>query len=212
MTSNEEVSGTCNANGWRSTRNRTKHVNPTLSDEGQLLSRTKNDQRSVNQQKQNSMVRRDNGSGSRNLLGGVYHGRNENGQSAAVSTFTKRQKHNSASSNHSETSTSVDSEIMFLGSSVEPSNSRSTSSRNSHRILNPIIEINEFSPEVRRGSCNRLHSTSNSDLHAREMQLEADEMLARELQEQLYNEAPGVGNAEVCNINFIPISIYQVRD
>lgn len=212
LTSNEEVSGTCNVNGWRSTRNRTKQVNPSLSDQGQLLSRTQNDQSSVNLQNENSMVRRDNGSGSRNRPGDVYHVCNENGLSAAARTSSKRQKHNSASSNHSETSTSVDSEIMFLGSSVEPSNSRSTRSRNSHNILNPIIEIEEFSPAIRRGSRNRLHGTSNSDSHAREIQLEADEMLARELQEKLYNEVPGVGNGEVRNISFIPISIYQLTD
>ncbi|KAF7113345.1 hypothetical protein RHSIM_RhsimUnG0135700 [Rhododendron simsii] len=187
LTSNEEVSGTCNANGWRSTRNRSKQVNPSLSDQGQLLSRTQNDQSSVNLQNENSMERRDNGSGSRNWPG----------PSAAARTSSKRQKHNSASSNHSETSTSLDSEIMFLGSSVEPSNSRSTRSRNSHSILNPIIEIEESPPVIRRGSRNRLHGTSNSDSHAREIQLEADEMLARELQEKLYNEAPGVGNGEI---------------
>lgn len=197
LTSNEEVSGTSNANGWRSTRNRTKDVNPPLSDLGQLLSRTKSDPRSVSQQNENSMARRGNGSASRNRLGDGYHVGNGYGCSAAASTFIKRQKHNSDSSNHGEASTSVDSDIMFLGSSLEPSNSRSTSSRNSRSILNPIIEIEEFSPELRSGSRNRLHSTSDSDSNARERQLEADEMLARELQEQLYNEAPGGGNGEI---------------
>lgn len=156
------------------------------------------------------MARRGNGSASRNRLGDVYHVDNGNECSAAASTSIKRQKHNSASSNHGEASTSVDSDIMFLGSSLEPSNSRSTSSRNSRSILNPIIEIEEFSPELRSGSRNRLHSTSDSDSNARERQLEADEMLARELQEQLYNEAPGGGNGEVRNINFISIFIYKL--
>lgn len=117
----------------------------------------------------------------------------------------KRQKQGSASSTNGECSTSnfYDSEIVCLGSSVEPSNSRSTRdpNRNGLGVLDPVIEIDEFSPEVRDNCSRNIGCSSNDDSDARARQLEADEMLARELQEELYNEVPGVGVAvgQVCS-------------
>ncbi|KAM7488550.1 hypothetical protein LguiB_026034 [Lonicera macranthoides] len=108
----------------------------------------------------------------------------------------KRQKQGSASNTNGECSTSNfdDSEIVCLGSSVEPSNSRSTRdpNRNGLGVLDPVIEIDEFSPEVRENCSRNIGCSSNDDSDARARQLEADEMLARELQEELYNEVPGV--------------------
>ncbi|KAL7219951.1 hypothetical protein ACSBR2_012917 [Camellia fascicularis] len=235
---NEEASGTSNSSGdavrcfegisgWRSTRNRTKKINVPLSNEGQHVSKTKDDPCFVNQQNENQVLRRYNGNGSSNRMGTDYH-EDQNAVSfqhgsastaaqgmsslmlqsdqvsgcrAPTSTLVKRQRQGSASSNHggSSTSASLDSEIVFFGSSGEPSNSRSTRNQNGHgpSILDPVIEIDEFSPEMRHIGSHNIGSGSNDDSDARARQVEADEMLARELQEQLYNEAPGVGDGEI---------------
>ncbi|KAL0368557.1 UNVERIFIED_CONTAM: hypothetical protein Scaly_1074600 [Sesamum calycinum] len=109
---------------------------------------------------------------------GVRAGR-LNGPHSAASTLIKRQKQGSTSSNCGECSTSVsdDPEVMFLSSSAKVSSSRATFGSVSD--LQPIIEVDEFSPQPRR---------NDHDEDARARQVEADEMLARELQEQLYNE------------------------
>lgn len=120
----------------------------------------------------------------------------------------KRQKQGSTSSTNGECSTSNfdDSELVCLGSSGEPSNSRSTRdlNRSGLGVLEPIIEIDELSPEIRDNSSCNIGCSSNDDSDVRARQLEVDEMLARELQEELYNEVPGVGVAvgEVCS--FLP--------
>ncbi|KAL0388263.1 UNVERIFIED_CONTAM: hypothetical protein Sradi_2708100 [Sesamum radiatum] len=106
------------------------------------------------------------------------------GHCSVVTTLTTKQKQGSTSRTLGKCSTSVsgDPEVVFLSSSAGPSNSRSTSSimENSQ----PIIEVSEFSPELGRNS---------HDEDARFRQVEADEVLARELQEQFYNEVPILG-------------------
>ncbi|CAL5416629.1 unnamed protein product [Camellia sinensis] len=228
-TYNEESSGTSNASeglgGWRSTHNHAQKINLPLSDEGQPLSRTKDAPFFVNQQHKNRMMRRDKGNGSSNRIDyhddqnaiSFQHGSaptvsraaarpvsqsdQVKGRRTVASTLIKRQKQGSASSNRGETSTStsVDSEIVFLGSLGEPSNSRSTRNPSGHaaRILDPVIELDESSPEIRHSGSHNVGRSSNVDSDTRARQLEADEMLARELQEQLYNEGLGVGGGEI---------------
>uniref|UniRef100_A0A5B7BXQ2 RING-type domain-containing protein n=1 Tax=Davidia involucrata TaxID=16924 RepID=A0A5B7BXQ2_DAVIN len=220
--------------GWRSTRNRTKKIELPSYDEGQHLSSRKDDLCFVDQHHENGVVRRDNGHGSSNWTDNEYpkdrdavscqhvsappaaqsasHIMSRLGQfdesRHAAKTLIKRQKQGSSSSNHGKFSKSGidDSEIMFLGSSGEPSNSRSTrnlflgnrSTRNQHHglgISDPVIEIDEFSPGIRQTGSHNVNCSSN-DSDARARQVEADEMLARELQEQLYNEMPGVGEID----------------
>ncbi|KAL0349101.1 UNVERIFIED_CONTAM: hypothetical protein Sangu_1137900 [Sesamum angustifolium] len=110
------------------------------------------------------------------------------GHCSVVTTLTTKQKQGSTSRTLGKCSTSVsgDPEVVFLSSSAGPSNSRSTSSimENSQ----PIIEVSEFSPELGRNS---------HDEDARFRQVEADEVLARELQEQIYNEVPILGVGQV---------------
>lgn len=125
------------------------------------------------------------------------------GHRGAARTLMKRQKQGSTSSNHGQSSTSaaVDSEIMFLASSKEPLPSRSTRNQrdNGPRILDldhPVIEVDEFSPEVRHYVSHNRDAGSNDGSDDRARQVEADEMLARELQEQLYHEVPGVEDDE----------------
>ncbi|OVA01574.1 zinc finger protein [Macleaya cordata] len=126
----------------------------------------------------------------------------ENGRRGRVNKITKRpRKHSLAPSNLSECSTSDfdDSEIAYLCSSGERATARSTRSRDPHHsgISGPIIEIDELSPEIR---CRKPEDTGqmvNGNSDARSRQMEADEILARQLQEQFYHELPpGVGGGE----------------
>ncbi|KAL0456833.1 UNVERIFIED_CONTAM: hypothetical protein Slati_1022500 [Sesamum latifolium] len=120
------------------------------------------------------------------------HPRAQSGQLAGhcsvVTTLTTKQKQGSTSRTLGKCSTSVsgDPQAVFLSSSAGPSNSRSTSS--SMENSQPIIEVGEFSPELGR---------SSHDEDARFRQVEADEVLARELQEQFYNEVPILGVGQV---------------
>ncbi|KAM7466145.1 hypothetical protein LguiB_013707 [Lonicera macranthoides] len=65
----------------------------------------------------------------------------------------------------------------------------SNSSNHGLRILDTAIEVDEFSPKIR--------NTGNDASDFRARQIEADEILARELQEELYNEVPVVGVDEI---------------
>ncbi|XP_059651927.1 uncharacterized protein LOC132299382 [Cornus florida] len=200
--------------GWRSTRNRTKKTSLPLSDEVRHLSRREDDPGFLYQHHENKTERRENGNGNGNGNGNsnrtIGECSNDQNVSCGISqlcqsdehrhaalTFIKRQKQGSTSSNHGDCSTSGtdDAENLFLGSSGEPSNSRSSRNQSHHGvdILNPVIEIDEFSPGIRNGGSRNIGCSSNDDSDARARQVEADEMLAHELQEQLYNEVPGVG-------------------
>ncbi|KAL2530231.1 uncharacterized protein Fot_22832 [Forsythia ovata] len=195
---------------WRSTHNRTRKVNLRSSEEG-FLSREIDASQCAQKHHENTFSRKETGSSvaingdyprhpdlvssqhvpTQPVRETVSHPRPRlgqfNGHRSAANTLMKRQKQGSISSSSGEgsASTNDDPEILFLSSPGEPSNSRSTSSGVGR--LQSIIEIDD-SPELKRDA-------SNED--ARVRQLEADEMLARELQEQLYNEMPVLGVGEV---------------
>ncbi|KAK3187806.1 hypothetical protein Dsin_027367 [Dipteronia sinensis] len=113
-------------------------------------------------------------------------------------TVTKRQKkHELTSRNRGQSSRMVsdDSEIQFLGSSGEscrPGSSTIQSHQN-HRI----VEIDELSPDMRHGNSQGVVCINDDDSAARARQVEADEMLALRLQEQLYHELPAFGGDEI---------------
>ncbi|CAL0333554.1 unnamed protein product [Lupinus luteus] len=94
-----------------------------------------------------------------------------------VST-TRQRKRGSASG--SRNGSSYNSEIMFLGSSGE-------SSRSSRR---PVLssEVVELLSEPRSSNRISLFDNENNSSDSRTQQVEADEILARELQEQLYRD------------------------
>lgn len=102
--------------------------------------------------------------------------------------------------NHGEGSTldNGDSDIMFLGSSVTSESSKSSRilRPQSQGMLRPVIEVDELSPAA-GPSDPQVVNSMNDESEARARQLEADEMLARELQEQLYHEMPAFGGGEV---------------
>ncbi|XP_042451796.1 uncharacterized protein LOC122036513 isoform X1 [Zingiber officinale] len=74
-------------------------------------------------------------------------------------------------------------EVSYLGTSCQPLKSRTTGTHSSRQrgiILGPVIEVDE------------LHSpgsSSSDSSSAKARQIESDELLAQQLQEQLYNES-----------------------
>lgn len=103
-----------------------------------------------------------------------------NGLRPASDTLLKRQKQGSRLSSHGECSASVSDDLVRSSSNLR--------SGSSNTNMPQIIEVDESSPQVRRDTHNEV---------ARARQLEADELMARELQEQYYNEPPAFGIEEV---------------
>ncbi|XP_039001951.1 uncharacterized protein LOC120128322 isoform X1 [Hibiscus syriacus] len=96
-------------------------------------------------------------------------------------------KHVLTSINNGESSrvtTPNDPDIVFLGSSSESSRSRSSIT---HIMEHPdVMDLDKS--EMRGINANHMDSMNDEETEAKARQLEADEMLARELQEQLYHE------------------------
>lgn len=203
--------------GWRSTRSRSKKTGHFLAERAGHLSDVES---FVTQQHENRGERRDVGSGidhktpcdftkDRDVAGTASRIVSEADHIAephrAANTLSRRQKkHKLTSKNPGECSTSVseDSDIVFLGSSWESLNSRSFRDRNRQPrgSLHQVIEVDELSPEMTQLSppiSGGLECMDNDNSDARARQLEADELLARELQEQLYQEIPVVGGSVV---------------
>lgn len=198
--------------GWRSTRDRTREINRSSPGKECYLIRERDAPKYSSQHHQNRLERRGKGisvaSGddyskdpsfiasehvrTQPLMESASHPRARlgrlNGPRSAADTLIKRQKQGSTSSSYGECSTSVsdDPEVVLLSSSAEAANPKSTSSNVDN--LQQIIEVDELSPQLRRNA---------HDEDARARQVEADELLARELQEQLYNEVPVFGVGEV---------------
>ena len=175
--------------GWRSTHKRSKTQDQPLSymEQG-ILGRDDDDARCFTNEKHGDrLVERDSSSG-----GKPYH----------VGNLVA--KHGLTSRNQGECSTMVldDSEVLFLGSSRESSSSRSSRVHNRQHDgnLEPIYEIDELLTEVRNNDPQLIGSRNDEDSHVTARQVEADEMLARELQERLYHEEPIFGGGEVCSL------------
>lgn len=191
-----------------------------MSDEEPLLSRRTDDPCNVNKLPRTVVVRRDNRDrnitrkhsvSSQNVSAApTVHSTSQKHQGCRLNdhhdpsnTVIKRQRQGSSRSHQGESSSSAiaNKELVVLESPVEPSNVRSVRTHNSHtaRTFQPIIDIDEFSPETRsNGSCN-IDCISSSASDIRNRQLEADEIFARELQEQLYNESNVAADHEVCH-------------
>ncbi|KAK8935756.1 E3 ubiquitin-protein ligase SDIR1 [Platanthera zijinensis] len=114
-----------------------------------------------------------------------------------VPQHTGKRKNSFTHSNTGECSSSTiaSSSILCDRRSTRPLNSRTTRSRKSVRIdiaLPPIVEIDEL-------DCSTTEDNQelSDESIAKSIQLESDEILARQLQEQFYLESPPVGAAEV---------------
>ncbi|KAL5851577.1 hypothetical protein ACOSQ3_006695 [Xanthoceras sorbifolium] len=191
--------------GWRSTHHHLKKVDHSLSNANGSKSRRNDDVGCFAIKRLES---------SDNRSGKAYGPREQNADQTAPrlvseldqinqprlvgNAVTKRQKqHELTSRNLGQSSKMVsdDSEIVFLGSSGESSRPRSSTIR-SHQN-HGIVEINELSPETRHGNSQGVVCINDDDSAARTRQVEADEMLALRLQEQLYDELPAFGGDEI---------------
>ncbi|CAK7336222.1 unnamed protein product [Dovyalis caffra] len=175
--------------GWTSTHKRSKTKDQPLSYMDQhILGRDDDVRCFTNKQHDDRLVEGDNGSGSK-----LHHVGNV--------VAKRRRTHGLTSRNQGECPTMVpdDSKILFLGSSQESSSSRSSRVHNHQHEgnLEPIYEIDELSTEMRNNDPLVIGSRSNDDSDVRARQVEADEMLARELQERLYHEEPIFGGGEM---------------
>lgn len=198
--------------GWRSTRNRSSNMNLSLSNVRRTSEREST--QFVSHPSGRRVMRRDSASNSQDSasirhLSGVSAGQKGslpgpqrhqiNGHRTAPNTVKKRLKQGPASSSHGECSASVsdDVDIIFLASPESRVNTRST--RNQSHVgtgVEPVIVVDSPSSTTRyEGSPVVCSSSRNED--ARASQVEADERLARELQEQLYNEVPSFGIGEI---------------
>ncbi|XP_049407406.1 uncharacterized protein LOC125870900 [Solanum stenotomum] len=198
--------------GWRSTRNRSSNMNLSLPN----LHRTseRDSAHFVSHPSGSRVMRREDAtscqdSASIRHLSGVSVGPEGppsgpqccqiNGHRTAPSTVKKRLMQGPASSSHGECSTSVskDVDIICLTSPESRVNTRST--RNQSHVgtgVEPVIVVDSPSSTTRHeGSRVACSSSRNED--ARASQVDADERLARELQEQLYNEVPSFGVGEI---------------
>ncbi|VVA89996.1 unnamed protein product [Arabis nemorensis] len=86
-------------------------------------------------------------------------------------------------------------EVSVIRSSGEPSSSRPSRIRNHQRQGTQVLEIEDSSPDVQVFRGPRRVENNESDVNV--SQIEADEILARELQEQLYQESPLITNEQM---------------
>ena len=109
-------------------------------------------------------------------------------QARTPTTIIKKQKKHGSVLSSPERST----EVIYLSSCGESMAETSTKDHTCHsqRVVGSRspVAVGELSSEVRE---------SNSETEARAIQVQLDEMLARELQEQLYNEMPQAATGEV---------------
>ena len=108
----------------------------------------------------------------------------------AESKLNKRRK-KLGSTSQTNTSSHIP-DVVYLDTPGESSSARSNRLQ-SQRIcdnLNDVIEVDELSPEIRHPATQTVGCPNDDSEDAKARQLEADEMLARDLQEQLYREMP----------------------
>lgn len=194
--------------GWRSTRNRSRTLDPLLSDSTEHLPRMINGAGNfVNQHgnrvegEGNFVSFADNLNSTQTASTLVSEPGQMTGQRREGKKVIKREKKRGLNmGNDGECSTldNGDSDILFLGSSETPESSKSSRIQRPQfqGMLRSVIEVDELSPAAGPSAPQGINSM-NDDSEARARQLESDEMLARELQEQLYHEVPAFGGGEV---------------
>ncbi|WVZ86369.1 hypothetical protein U9M48_033164 [Paspalum notatum var. saurae] len=103
--------------------------------------------------------------------------------------ISRGRRKQTSTSHPGESSSALDEGSFFPSSKI-------TAHRNhgSHQHNIPVITIDDISPEARPSSSG--HSNGTSVDPTTQAQLESDELLARQLQEQLYNESPRFAHTE----------------
>ncbi|KAL2326595.1 hypothetical protein Fmac_025653 [Flemingia macrophylla] len=202
--------------GWRTTNNE-RNADQNLYDvSGHHLRRNTDVGRFINRQNTNRIDRRITGSGqsSKHIHGSLSDHTSQptsviipevnqpTGTHPTADILTKRQRKRESPLGHPNEAY-YSSEIMFLGSSGESSSSsqspvldpevvelstpRGSSSSRSSVLDLEVVDLLS-TPRLTNRSYEDLDDNDNNSLEARARQVEADEILARELQEQLYHD------------------------
>ncbi|KAI3798116.1 hypothetical protein L1987_33385 [Smallanthus sonchifolius] len=173
--------------GWITTHSTIRKVDPTSVNGDQHIPRGKSASSSVNDQSKNGKVHANHRNGS---TSSSFYTRFENLERAQ---FTKRQREGVGSSNRRECDVAYVNNADMASSSVNVgSSSTSRSTRNNNRRGAGSSDQADLIDELSHEGGNH-GSSSNEDATVRALQLEADERLARELQEQLYTEELSTG-------------------
>ncbi|XWS22396.1 hypothetical protein CRYUN_Cryun29cG0030300 [Craigia yunnanensis] len=212
--------------GWRSTQNLPKNVDHAA---GRHFSRFNHVGCQVSQQNENRVMKGDNASGGNNRTARACPENHDATETDTVifSKFNqisepsrakkmqpKRKKKPVLTSRNSDSGESSrvipnDLDIVFLGSSRGSSSSRSSRIHIGQRL--DVLDLDESS-EMRGKNANYMDCVNDDDSEARARQVEADEMLARELQEQLYHEVPIFGDEKQEEDALCPTSIQSLRE
>ncbi|PAN39044.1 hypothetical protein PAHAL_7G216500 [Panicum hallii] len=156
--------------GWRTTRNHTSKLPISLM--GKLTCSSERESESSAPSSQ------DHGSGA-TIMASDRMG------TKTIMIGRGRRKHASTSSHPGASSSSHDEPGASF---VSPQKIIAGRNHTSHRHDIPVITIDDITPEARSGSSGYSNGTSVD--RTIQAQLESDELLARQLQEQLYNESP----------------------
>ncbi|KAJ4828386.1 hypothetical protein Tsubulata_004168 [Turnera subulata] len=157
---------------WRSIHNRGKEIEHSVSrDDARCF---------INEEVGNRMLTRNNVSGSQ--------------QGPVGTRLCKRRKtEESTSRNGNDSVIVLDDSKIVCSSRASSSSSPATVQNNQRRThLRPIHVIDDSPSRIRNGNVGGTGPACSEESDARARQLEADERLARELQEQLYHEMPTV--------------------
>ncbi|KAK9062565.1 hypothetical protein SSX86_019752 [Deinandra increscens subsp. villosa] len=202
--------------GWRSTHNTMKKVDPTSVNGGdQHILRGKSASSSVNDQVKNGKAPTDhrNGSSSSSFFNRFEDLDIDSMQLKERAQLTKRQREGVGSSNTRGRDVAYVNNANMASSSLNRDSSTSRSTRNKNRrgagSSDQVVAIDELFHE---GGGDH-GSGSNVDSTVMDLQLEADERLARELQEQLYNEelSVGFGTDEMDSYHAMTMAMQQER-
>ncbi|KAG2567354.1 hypothetical protein PVAP13_7NG122772 [Panicum virgatum] len=156
--------------GWRTTHNHTSKLPISLM--GKLTCSSQQESESSTPSSQ------DHGSGATIMASDIMG-------TKTIMIGRGRRKHASTSSHPGESSIAHDEPGASF---VSPPKIIAGRNRTSHRHDIPVITIDDITPEARSSSSGYSNGTSvDPTIQA---QLESDELLARQLQEQLYNESP----------------------
>ncbi|KAK1411213.1 hypothetical protein QVD17_37759 [Tagetes erecta] len=201
------------SDGWLTTHNTTRKVDPASVNGDQHLLRGKSTSSSVNGQLKNGKIHANNRNESTSSIFNNHFEDLEidSTQVKERAQFTKRQREGVGSSSTRGCDVAYVNNADIPSSSVNVGSSTSRLTRNKNRrgtgSSDQVVVIDEPSHEGRHRGSN-----SNEDQTVRALQLEADERLARELQEQLYNETPsGLGIDEMESHNALAMAMQQER-
>ncbi|KAL6652405.1 hypothetical protein ACP70R_011330 [Stipagrostis hirtigluma subsp. patula] len=191
---NNNSSSIISEQGWRTTHNHTSKLPISLM--GEMISERESGSSAPSNQDLRSAA-----GGSNDSIRGAATMWPESLGHRTISIGRGRRKHTSVSSHRGE---SFGALYEPRGSCLASSNATAGRNHTTHRHDIPVITIDDLLPDTRPsssvspevGPSSSGYSNPTSVDPTIQAQLESDELLARQLQEQLYNESPRVAPTE----------------